>query len=179
MMKKGAAVIALDISSRSTGIAIFNSTDGSPSFEIELIVISDKLTMGARLQTFEKELKRILKANAPVSIIIEEVYRGPNIKTFKTLSYFHGMALKVIWDTLKYAPDYISVSECRSNLSKRFGIKPGLKTKEDVFEFLNREYNLGYTFTKDNDRTDALALGLAFLDAPQKTVNPSKRSRKK
>jgi Holliday junction resolvasome RuvABC endonuclease subunit len=141
-MKKGAAVIALDISSRSTGVAIFNSTDGSPSFEIELIVISDKLTMGARLQTFEKELKRVLKANTPVSIIIEEVYRGPNIKTFKTLSYFHGMALKVIWDVMKYAPDYISVSECRSNLSKRFGVKPGLKTKEDVINACNELFKI-------------------------------------
>jgi Holliday junction resolvasome RuvABC endonuclease subunit len=179
-MKRRKTALSLDISSRSTGVAIFYFDDiSSPSFSMDLIIVNEKLTMGERLSLFEKEIRRLLKKIKPDVIVIEEIYRGPNIKTFKTLSQFHGIALKEAWDTCKKMPIYISVNECRSLVSKTLNSKLSLRTKEEIFEALNEAHSLGFLFSKDNDKTDALALGLSYLERLKSEKNSVIKPKKK
>lgn len=147
-------LLALDISSKSTGYAILE--DGYLCFDtIGMIKINPKGQCGERLTKLEKEIKKILKKYKPDCIVIEDIFSGRNANTFKILSMFRGIAIKTIYEFTKQDPLIIMASKARSSL----GIK---NHKEDAFEFISKKYpTLNWVFKKDNDMADAIVLGLA------------------
>ncbi len=118
------------------------------------IVIDKKFSLGQRLNVFDKKIKDLIIKAKPDIIIIEDIYCRNTI-TFKILSYFHGVAYKHIYNLLEKDPYFIGATKIRNIL--------GVKGKEGAFNYINNLYNLDYNFEEDNDITDAIALGLAYI----------------
>ena len=147
-------LLALDISSQSTGYAILEDGYLCPD-TIGMIKIKAKNLYGERLVQLEKGIKKLLKKYKPDYVVIEDIFKGRNANTFKILSLFRGIAIKTIYEFTKQDPLSIMASRARSSL----GIK---NHKEDAFAFIVTKYPaLGLTFDKDNDVADAIVLGLA------------------
>lgn len=147
-------ILGLDISSVSTGYCIFNNGRLIKS-SIGTITPSAKLSYGERLKYFADELTSLLNRHKPDKIIIEDIYRGRNITTFKTLAMFRGVCFFIVYAIAKKNPICIMPTAAR----KLIGI--GV-TKEDGFKFAVEKYGLKkYDFELDNDKTDAIILGLA------------------
>lgn len=175
-----AKILGLDVSSKSTGHCIINngrlikSTLGS-------IVPDKKSSLGGKLQYFERELIKLLQKHNPDHVIIEDIFRGPNIITFKTLAMFRGVCFKTVYDELGKDPFCVMPTEAR----KLVGAK-GVK-KEDGFDFVIKKYALpGYEFDTHNDITDAMALALAAhtmikqgIDAKSLRKKSSKKRRRR
>jgi Holliday junction resolvasome RuvABC endonuclease subunit len=120
-----------------------------------MIKIKAKNLYGERLIQLEKGIKKILKKYKPDCVVIEDIFKGRNANTFKILSLFRGVAIKIIYEFIKQDPLSIMASRARSAL----GIK---NHKEDAFAFIVAKYpTLGLTFNKENDIADAIVLGLA------------------
>jgi len=173
-----AKILGLDVSSKSTGHCIINngrlikSTLGS-------IVPDKKSSLGGKLQYFERELIKLLQKHNPDHVIIEDIFRGPNIITFKTLAMFRGVCFKTVYDELGKDPFCVMPTEAR----KLVGAK-GVK-KEDGFDFVIKKYALpGYEFDTHNDITDSVVLALAYhtmqkLGLSEKDLKSKKRKRKR
>ena len=153
-------VIALDISSVSTGYAVF-SKNANAIVEFGLISTKSSDCMGERLQSFEKSITSLLKKYPPEAVVVEEIFKGPNIKTFKTLSFFHGVAVKCVYSLTKKSPYMGMVSSIRKKMHAFFGKK--MTGKEQVFSAFISLFGLDWTFNKYNDITDAFALLFFFL----------------
>ena len=153
-------ILAIDVSSACSGYCILE--DGYLDIgSVNTIVPrglkqKDKLTLGQKLLFFENSVKAIIKKYKPNLIVVEDIFKGPNAKTFKTLAAFRGVAFKICQQLTKKDPISLMPTEAR----KLINIKG--KKKEDAFEFVVKKYKLKhYVFEKDNDKTDAIVLALA------------------
>lgn len=146
-------ILAMDISARSTGWSVIKSGRVSKK-RLGLIKINSNLPMGKRLQLFEWNIKEIIKKYDPGIIVIEDVFKGRNAKTFKILSLFRGVAIKAVYDEIGKDPVSIMAAQVRRLIDLP-------NDKEAVFKALNTKYKLGFDFKKDNDIVDAIALALA------------------
>jgi Holliday junction resolvasome RuvABC endonuclease subunit len=151
-----AKVLGLDVSSSCTGYCIVE--DGYLlKNTINTIIPNEKSSLGQKLVFFEKVLRKIISKYNPDHIIIEDIFKGPNAKTFKTLAMFRGVAFKVVFEKIKKDPICVMPTEAR----KMVGVN-GI-TKEDAFEYIINRYNFtDYIFDKDNDKTDAIVLALSY-----------------
>jgi len=147
-------ILAFDISSVSTGVAVFNKGRLLKS-SLSLIQPNPKAkNYGERLAYFETELRHYIQKHKPTVVAIEDIFKGRNMNTFKSLAMFRGVAIKTIYEEMKKDPVSISASEARSTLG--IGI-----AKEEAFAALVEKYSLDYNFEEHNDIVDAIALGLA------------------
>jgi hypothetical protein len=156
-----AVILALDISSVSTGWSVFK--DGK-LYEKGKIDTSKIKKHGERLICFEKELKALYKKYKPTIFAAEDVFVGRSPKVHKILSLYHGIAYKLAFERLKDDPLVLYEGEIRNIISEHFNVvlrKTGEKAKVLTFNFINAHYNLGYDFDSHNDITDAIAVGLA------------------
>lgn len=148
-------ILALDISSTSTGHAVFNNGRLTRS-SLGTVRPTQKM-MGHKLIFFAKEIKALIDKHQPDVVVIEDIFRGPNIKTFKTLAMFRGVAFYIINGALGQDPVSIMPTEAR----RVAGV--GGNKKEDGFKFAKKKYSLAkYNFDDHNDITDAVVLGLAY-----------------
>jgi Holliday junction resolvasome RuvABC endonuclease subunit len=167
-----ANVLSLDISSKSTGYAVFSGSKIHPK-GLGLITLDHK-THGEKLLNFEREVADLIGRFEVVKVCVEDVWGGPNPRTLQVLSYYHGAVRKEVFFQLEAEPFVLGASEVRSILgakynkvlmhSKRSKLSgKGKKTsKELTFDFIKSKYKLTkYSFKKHNDITDAIALGLA------------------
>jgi len=173
-----AKILGLDVSSANTGHCIINngrlikSTLGS-------IIPEKKNSLGGKLQYFERELIKLLQKHNPDYVIIEDIFRGPNIITFKTLAMFRGVCFKAVYDKLGKDPICIMPTAARK-LVGTDGV-----TKENGFDFVIEKYALpGYEFDTHNDITDSIVLALAGhtmqkLGLSEKDLKSKKKKRKK
>lgn len=163
-------ILALDISSVSTGFAVLDNNKLVKK-GYGLIEMKQKLH-GERLAYFEDKVCDLFEKYEPTHFFIEDVYSGPNRKTFKILCFYHGVAHKVSFKYLKKGPQALSPSEVRKIIGKRHDIKlfptrqekklKKISSKEMTFDFIKKQYRLrSFTFEKSNDVTDAIALGLS------------------
>ncbi len=170
-------ILCLDISSVSTGYAFFRNGKLLKS-KCGKMTIDKKFSLGKRLNIFDKKIYDLIFKNKPDIVIIEDTYLR-NVLTLKTLSYFHGVAYKHIYNLLDKDPYFISAVKVRSIL--------GVIGKQGAFDCVNFLYNLNYNFKDHNDITDAIALGEAYIrmlkDGGEKKTNgktiTSKRKGKK
>lgn len=165
-------ILGLDISSASTGYAIYN-TDHDSFDGYGVIKFSgtgkNKKTHPQRLGLFEEKLLEVIEEYSPEYIYIEDIWGGNNKKTYKILALYHGIAYKIAYlhnekDPIVYAPSAI-----RKLVANGEGVKmteKGRKDKEIAFEFIVGKYSYdGFVFRKHNDITDAMTICLAgFYD---------------
>lgn len=174
-------ILGLDISSVSTGYCIINNGRLLKN-AIGTITLNSKLEMGDKLLQFENKVKELIKKYKPNYIIIEDIFRGPNIKTFKTLAMFRGVCFKVVFEETGKNPVSMMPTEARKVVGTT-----GTK-KEDAFDFIIKKYSLAsYEFCTHNDVTDAIILALAYNELHKNGTNETyftqntkkKRKRKK
>jgi len=165
-------VLGLDASSVRTGCCIVE--DGYLDFKsLDTIDPPPKLLMGKKLLFFEKAIKKLLKKHRPDAVVIENIFRGPNIITFKTLSMFRGVAYKCVQEVLNLEPESIMPTEAR----KAVGCGP---KKEDAFEWITKKYDFrDFTFNKHNDICDSIILALSYFQPrPHPKLKKTKRKKK-
>jgi len=169
-------ILAFDISSVSTGYALIDNgaivIDG-----YGLIIPNQRKCQGERLSYFSRSISKIINKYKPDIIAIEDIFKGRNIITFKSLSMFRGVAIRAIYEKIKRDPISIMAVTARSLLGT--GI-----TKEDSFKTIVKKYNFDFDFEKDNDVVDAIILGLAInkmeeqgLD--EKSIRNSRRKKRR
>lgn len=167
-------ILAFDISSRSTGYSVFKR-DRLLKKSCGIIKLNPKHSHGKRLQHFEQSIKEIIRYHNPDEIIIEDIFKGRNIATFKILSLFRGVAIKAIYDELEKDPTSVMASEAR----KIVGVK---NDKEEAYKFVVEKYNLfDYKFNSHNDITDSIVLGLCGHIMQKNGIDPEqlKKTRKR
>lgn len=146
-------ILAFDISSVSTGVAVFNKGRLLKS-SLTLIQPNPKKQYGERLVHFQDEIRNLIHKHNPDVVTIEDIFRGRNILTFKSLAMFRGVAIKTIYEEMGKDPVNIMAAEARSTI--------GVGTsKEEAFNAIVKKYTLQFDFDKDNDIVDAIVLGLA------------------
>jgi len=171
-----AKILAFDISAICTGVAVVNNGRILKS-SFDKIEPSPKMCYGSRLLFFEEAMKKLIEKHNPDEIVIEEIYRGPNAKTFKILSMFRGVALKTIFETTGKDPFNILAVAARSALDIP-------SKKEGAFDAIVKKHKLDLDFKNWNDVIDAVALGLAIhtlikKGADEKSLRDSGRTKKR
>jgi Holliday junction resolvasome RuvABC endonuclease subunit len=149
-------ILAFDISSVSTGVAFFN--DGKlVKSSLTLIQPNPRAkNYGERLVYFQDNLRSLIQLHKPDTVAIEDIFKGRNMSTFKSLAMFRGVAIKTIFEEMKKDPVGLSASETRSTLE--IG-----SSKEEAYAAMVEKYSLAdFNFEEHNDIVDAIALGLAI-----------------
>lgn len=154
MSQKSKVILALDVSSSSTGYAVLRGgrwRQSSTSFG--WIKTSAKLSMPERLKVFRDELETIIGRVKPDVIAIEDVFSSRNVSTMKLLARFNGVAVELSRRYLGRDPLIALTSQIRSTLECG-------KSKEEAFAFICQKYKLDWSLSTMNDVADAIALGL-------------------
>lgn len=164
--------LSLDISSKCTGYAVFTN-GGLNKKALGNIKLNHK-THGEKLNVFESELTKLLKAHKPSTVIIEDIYKSRNVRTYRVLSYYHGVAYKAIYKYKKIEPVILTVKEIRTIIGQEYGTnlmptkrqknaqKINKDSKELTFDLMKKIFALRkFNFVEHNDIVDAIAVGLA------------------
>jgi Holliday junction resolvasome RuvABC endonuclease subunit len=168
------SILALDVSSVSTGWSYFASDKLSPD-AYGCIKPNKKQCEGAQLLQFEDEVARLICQYKPEVMVVESIFRGPSTVTFRVLSQFRGLALKTIYQHTKLDPYSILAVEARRILDIP-------SDKDGAFKAIKKLCGLrSWKFNETNDITDSIALALAIyrVIAGKAVINlPKKRKRK-
>ena len=166
-------ILGLDVSSASTGHCVINNGRLIKS-SLGTINPDSKKTYGDRLKYFAQELSVLLKKHKPDKVIIEDIFKGPNVKTLKTLAMFRGVCFLTVFNEIGQDPICIMPTEAR----KLVGV--GGTSKEDGFNFVIKKYAFSdYEFDKDNDITDAIVLGLSCYEMEKQGITEKDLRKKK
>ena len=150
-MKK---ILSLDVSAASTGWCLMRA-DGN--YEFGTIKTKPKFPLSERLTQFREELKSLLNTYEPDEVVIEDAFSGINVKTLKILCKFAGVAEQCCFEITEKAPTIMSNHTVKSYFK--------VSNKEELFNFIIGILELNLNFKKDNDKTDAYAQALCFLDS--------------
>lgn len=171
-------ILGLDVSSASTGFCIFNKGRLLKS-SLGTINPNSKDCYGARLKFFKDELVKLIRKYKPDKVVMEDIFKGRNIKTFKTLAMFRGVCFITVFEEMGCDPICVMPTEAR----KLVGVKG--TAKEDGFGFAVKKYKLNdFDFDTHNDITDAIVLGLSGHEMEKRGINerdlhPKKKRRKR
>lgn len=158
-------ILALDISTKSTGWFVSKRSCG--------VVLSSKdFTFAERLALFRIEIEQLVLKYKPDVVVIEDSYYRPgfgNIHTLKTLVKFAGVAIEVC-GAHKIPVEIITATQARKYCcgSKKLD-------KKGVFDYFVGKYELNaWTFAKDNDKTDAMALAWGYREIQKAKTKETK-----
>jgi len=148
-------ILALDVSSRSTGYAVLRNGrwNKSKASYGHIKFKSKKDSVARRLVMLRDALHELVEKVKPTDIVIEDVFSGRNVNTMKVLARFNGVAIEVARRLLGKDPLLAMAAEVRA------GLECGRK-KEEAFGYICSRYKLDWSFNAMNDVTDALALAL-------------------
>lgn len=168
-------ILGFDISSISTGYCVF--INGKLIKSSCGIINSNIGSYGQRLQFFSEQIRNLIHKYNPDYIAIENIFKGRNILTFKSLAMFRGVAILTIYESCGLNPIDIMATKAR-------GIVKTGKSKEEAFNFIVKKYGLNdFNFKRDNDKTDAIVLALAAHIAIRDNIDlkfkKKRRKRKK
>lgn len=162
-------ILALDISTRSTGWFVSKRSCG-------VICPPKTLLFPDKLVLFRKEVVKLVKRYKPDVVVIEDAYYRPgfgNIHTLKALVKFAGVAIEACAG-LGAGVEIITATQARKYCC---GTKK--LDKKGVFDYFVRKYELNdWTFDRDNDKTDAMALVWGYREI-QKAQAAEKSAKKK
>ncbi len=153
-------ILAIDASTKSSGIAIFE--EKNLIHYACITATSDDLFK--RIHKMTDEIKKYIEEYKIEKIILEEVRPEnglANIKTHKALMYLQGAIAMMVHDTFsKIEIIYIYPSEWR----KQCGIKTGsgvkrASLKEKDIAFVKEKFNIAV----NDDIADSIGLGWGFL----------------
>ena len=149
-------ILALDVSSVKTGFCIIE--DGIMLKDAYgTIEPNTKLPYGGRLLFFQEEIKKLIRLHKPNIVAIEDIFKGRNMNTFKSLSMFRGVAIKTVYEELNKDPVSLLAVEARSEL--KLDISKDKAFKQAIKKFKLKELN--FNFDKHNDIVDSVVLGFA------------------
>lgn len=157
-------ILALDISSKSTGWAVF---EGESIKDYGLIQIPDKKSWGYRLSLFKENLTDIINKHKPHKIIVEDIYRGASYIAFRVLAMWHGVAYEVCNSIAMLEPIMYKVMTVRGALGSMGEVT--CRTKEEAFLIMNSTLKLKLEFDSGNDIADACALAYTYFFKTKKT----------
>lgn len=154
-------IMSLDLSTRSTGLAIF---DNNKLIDYKLITASSNILIN-RIQKITGEIKGILSENPDIEkIILEEVQpsnlTGNNLTTHKALMWAQAAIAFMVYDNFPQIKlEFIYASSWR----KECGIKTGAGIKRETLkkkdiEFVQNKFNI----TVNDDIADAICIGYAY-----------------
>jgi len=124
-----------------------------------IIKTSPKFNRSERLLLFKNELVSLIIMYKPTAIVIEDTFSGLNPKTLKILSEFAGVAKETCQQFAKIDPYVISTNTVKAYFKT--------KTKEDMFDVVVELLGFDidkWTFKKDNDIIDAIAMAMCYTD---------------
>ena len=115
-------LLALDVSTSTIGIALFEDLGGSGKLKL-LHHVSPKVKpqpvnkmeeLFRKVEIFENEFLLKYKGFGITKVVIEEpLLQSNNVYTIATLLRFNGMISKSVFDTLHVVPEFISSYEAR------------------------------------------------------------------
>ena len=152
-------VLALDLSTKSAGWAIF---DGKKLIDYGCITASNTNTL-TRISTIVEELKVIHNKHLPQEIIVEEVLPeevGHNNSVYKALIYLQAL---VAIEFNKYGKklEFYTASEWR----KKCGIRTGRGIKRDTLKAADIKFvKDNYMISANDDVCDAICIGHAYVN---------------
>lgn len=154
-------IMAIDASTKSSGIAIFQDT--------ELIycncITSSSNDLIKRIKTITKGIEQILSNYQIDKIILEEVRpesAGNNLKTHKALMWLQASIAFMVYDNpQKIEIEYIYPSSWRASC----GIHTGRGIKRDELKaadiaFVKKKFNLDV----NDDIADAIGIGFSYTN---------------
>lgn len=166
-------ILGLDVSTKSTGWFITKRSCGT-------ICPPPNLPFPEKLVFFRREVVRLLEKYKPDVLVIEDAYYRPgwgNIHTLKTLVKFAGVAIEAC-ASLGIQVEIITATQARKYCCGKKKLD-----KRGVFDYFVKKYELGeWTFDRDNDKTDAMALVWGYREiqkAQAKEKSTTKKNRKK
>ena len=152
-------LLALDLSTKASGIAIFDN-DTLIHYECKTCVSSDTLT---RINGMVNRIKEIWNKYHPTHVVIEDVIPNDvhnNQSVYKALIYTQAAVVLAIHDLGGNPPIFYVSSEWR----KAVGIHTGRGIKRDTLkqasiDLVKKEYGIDVS----DDIADAICIGKAFL----------------
>lgn len=149
-------IYAFDISLNSTGVAIFDSKDYSVKGVYSYPMKSG--THGQKLRTLEHEVMRLMKEYPPKELVIEMGFVKYNDAT-KAIFKAHGIIECRFWELEVH---YLTPSEW-----KKVICGSGNASKDIIQSRLKKKFDLSF---KNEDESDALGLGIAYLVKKHKYI---------
>ncbi len=147
-------ILCLDLSLTSTGWSIL--CDGKLR-KYGAIKPRTGIDTYLRLVYIVDVISFIFDTNDIDIVVIEDVFKGKNAKTFKLLCELRGGVIYTSYNKVHRNIFTYNATHARACFS--------LKGKEDVVEFINNEMDLSFEFTMEhNDVCDSILLGLCFLN---------------
>ena len=159
--------LALDISTHSTGAAIFN---GRELIHYECIAASSTNTFN-RIDKIANKIEQLIKEYKPTDVVVEAPLPadvGHNIDTYRKLTWAQGLIgdmlnkHKLIFNTM-YAPN-----EWRKKVQIKTGpkkIRPKLKAQDIAM------VKMLYNIDVNDDIADAILIGRAYTQQYQEEIN--------
>lgn len=143
-------ILALDISIRNTGWAVWDGSDyhwGSKSFD------EYKEDYGLLFETYEKWIDNMIYLHNPYLVAMEGTYFGMKGRSAYQLNVLNGLTHKVC-----YQSD-INRTECNVSTIKKFLTGNGRASKQEVVDAITEK---GFEVEND-DEADALAVLMMTL----------------
>lgn len=136
-MENKSYIIGLDISTKTIGMSIFNTTGKL----VELTHFTPKIKpqpenkleeLFRKVDAFEKVITRYVELDIQKVIIEEPLLNSNNVRTVATLLKFNGMISKIVEEVLGVIPDFISSYDSRAFA---FPELMSIRTKDKKGEF--------------------------------------------
>lgn len=153
-------LLSLDMSSKSTGWAIFEN-DKLINYGC---IASGSTDLIKRIHIMVDTIENIIQEYQPEHIILEEVRPdlvGSNIQTYKALTWLQGAFAMMVHDKFpKVETQYIQASSWRS----KCGIKTGRGIKRDALKQADINFvKEKYSITVNDDIADAIGIGYSKI----------------
>jgi Holliday junction resolvasome RuvABC endonuclease subunit len=164
MIKK---LIAIDLSTTSTGVAIFMNGE---YYKSRTIIPDKKLCVINRIYHIYRELKKVI--DYPDMVVVEKALSLQNGDTTIKLAKLHGVLLSICMEQM------VKLEEIDNKTVKSMILK-GNSTKEQIKDYLEKFYKIK---TQNTDESDAVSVGLVWIkinNAKEKGLIPEKRKKKK
>lgn len=173
-------LLSLDLSSSSTGFAVFENnklkTYGliKPGKIKGITKLKYPVKQVKILESMSDQIAALIYAEKPDAIVIEEINRGISRIGQKTLDALHFMVLERLEDHQLAVVNYID-SDGKTGWRPRIGLKMTKEHKKlpkqyrrkiPAQEFVNKKYKTNFNVAErktDADICDAIGLATAFL----------------
>ncbi len=165
-------IISLDLSTRSTGWAIF---DGAKLVDYGCLTASSTDVI-KRIQKITSELNKIFTVNADIEkVIVEEVrpendqYGVGNLHTHKVLMWLQASIIFMLHDNFpKVEVEYVYPNEWRAAC----GIRTGRGVKRESLKPADIKFAFDtYNIKVNDDIADAIGIGHAFVNHLDNEIN--------
>lgn len=154
-------LIAIDASTKSTGIAIYKHN------KLEYIdcVTASSTDLFSRIKVMVDNIKQLLSKNLDIAYLVLEQVRQDNfvnIKTYKALMYLQGCIAMMVHQNFKHITvDFMYPSQWRKvcKIKQGRGVQRQAQKLNDI-NWVKENFNLDV----NDDIADAIGIGFAYIN---------------